>query len=148
MHICKTEETTYPAANTIPANNTIVVGVDFQHSEKSNGGFDYVLLLIDHFTRYTQVYPTKIRRPKQQQLINFIMTLSWSSPYHSKYSALREEFENDLFKKFVNLLGIHNLCTTPYHPWLNGLTIRMNQTVISRLCTLTEKSSWLTISAK
>lgn len=140
MHIC---QTTYPAASTIP-----VVGVDFLLSEKSNGGFEYVLLLIDHFTRYTQVYPTKIRRPKQQQLINFIMTLSWSSPYHSKYSAIREEFENDLFKKFVNLLGIHNLRTTPYHPWLNGLTVSMNQTVISRSRTLTEKSSWLTISAK
>lgn len=34
---------------------------------------------------------------------------------------------------FANLLGIHNLQTTPYHPKTNGLTEHMNQTVLAML---------------
>ena len=30
-----------------------VVGVDFLYLEKSSGAFEYILLLKDHFTRYT-----------------------------------------------------------------------------------------------
>ena len=36
-----------------------VVGVNFLHLEKSSGSFEYILLLTDYFTHYTQAYPTK-----------------------------------------------------------------------------------------
>ena len=58
------------------------------------------------------------------------------------YKILHDQggkFENDLFKNLANLLGIQNRGTTPYHPQKNGLTERMNQTVLSMLRTLPEK---------
>ena len=41
-----------------------VVGVNFLHLEKSSGSFEYILLLTDYFTHYTQAYPTKIKIAK------------------------------------------------------------------------------------
>ena len=35
-----------------------LIGLDFLHLDKCTGGFQYLLIITDHFTRYTQVYPT------------------------------------------------------------------------------------------
>ena len=118
-----------------------VVGVDFLNLEKRSGGFEYILLLTDHFTRYTQACPTKNKADKtaaNPKLSSGDFILRFDIP--SKILNDQErEFENDLFKNLVNLLGIQNLRTTPYHPQTNVLTERMNQTVLSMLHTLPEK---------
>ena len=35
-----------------------LVGLDFLHLDTCVGGFQYLLVTTNHFTRYTQVYPT------------------------------------------------------------------------------------------
>ena len=121
-----------------------VVGVDFLQLEKSSGGFEYILLLTDHFTRYTQAYPTKNKAAKtagNHLYDDYILRFSIPSKTLHDQGG---KFENDLFKNLANLLGIQNLHITPYYSHTNGLTERMNQTVLSMLRTLPEKykSSW------
>ena len=41
-----------------------LVGLDFLHSDTCVGGFQYLLVITDHFTRYTQVYPTRNKEAK------------------------------------------------------------------------------------
>ena len=114
------------------------------HLEKFSGGFEYILLITDHFTRYTQAYPThnKTAKTAATHLYNdFILRFGILSQLLHDQGG---EFENALFKYLANLLGIQNLRTTPYHPETNGLTERMNQTVLAMLRTLPEKykTSW------
>ena len=101
-----------------------VIGVVFLHLEKSSGGFGYILLLTDHFTRYTQTFPTKNKAAKTaaNHLYNdFILRFGIPSKILHDRGG---EFENDLFKGLANILGIQNLRNTPYHPRTYGITER------------------------
>ena len=36
-----------------------LIGIDYVDFERSSGGYEYILVVVDHFTTYTQVYPIK-----------------------------------------------------------------------------------------
>ena len=77
-------------------------------------------------TRYTQAYPTHNKTAKTAATnLYYDFDLRFGIP-----SDQGGEFENALFKYLANLLGIQNLQITPYHPETDGLTARINQTVL------------------
>ena len=67
-----------------------VVAVDFIKLDKCKGGFEYALVVFDHFNRFEQVYATKTkpRKAAADKIFNqFIMEFRWPSKIHSELSS-------------------------------------------------------------
>ena len=121
-----------------------LVGIDFQHLDPCSGGYEYLLVITDHFTRFVQVYETTNRsaRTTAEKLYNDFM-MRYGIP-EKLLSDRGTEFENELFQRLSKLRGIKKIRTTPYHPQTNGQVEQMNQTIINMLKCLPEqyKSNW------
>ena len=121
-----------------------LLAVDYVHLENSSAGHEYILVITDHFTRYTQAYPTKNKSSvtaAKHLYDDFIFRFGAPTKLLSDQGR---EFDNNLFKEVEKLAGIKKIRTTPYHPQTNGLVERMNETILQMLRTLdvTEKSKW------
>ncbi|KAK3754816.1 hypothetical protein QZH41_002132 [Actinostola sp. cb2023] len=93
-----------------------LVSIDFVHLERSSGGYEYLLVIVDHFTRYAQVYPTR----------------------NKTASTAAEKIFNDFIPRFGYPARLH------HDMGGNGQVERMNRTLLGMMRTLPEqyKANW------
>ena len=107
-------------------------------------GYEHLLVMIDHFTKFARVVPTKnesARTTAKALLENFINIYGFPRSIHSDQGKC---FESSVIKELCSLTGMKKSRTTPYHPMGNGACERLNQTLLKMLGTLAteKKSKW------
>ena len=121
-----------------------IISIDFLHLDKCKGGFEYVLVVCDHFTRFTQAYATRSKSSQaaaDKLFNNFILQFGFPKRIHHDRGP---EFNSNLFRCLHKLTGIRSSNTTPYHPMGDGQVERYNRTLINMLKSIpeNEKKNW------
>ena len=117
--------------------------IDYLLVEPSHG-YEHLLVIVDHFTKFARVIPTKNETAKttaKALLDNFINIYGYPHTIHSDQGR---NFESAIIKELCALTGIKKSRTTQYHPMGNGACEKLNQTILKMLGTLENenKSRW------
>lgn len=120
-----------------------LVCMDFLSIEPDRSNIKDVLVLTDHFTKYAIAVPTPNQKAQTVAKClwdNFIVHYGIPERLHSDQGP---DFESHIIKELCNILGVHKIRTTPYHPRGNPVE-RFNRTLLSMLGTLEnkDKSQW------
>ena len=121
-----------------------MISIDYVHLDSCKGGFSYALVVVDHFTRFCQIYATRTKSSKaaaSKLFGEFILQFGFPRQIHHDQGP---EFNSQLFHELHKLTKIRATNTTPYHPMGDGQVERCNRTIINMLKALeeNEKRDW------
>ena len=138
-----------PLQNVFTTQPMELVCMDYLPLETSKAGFENILVVTDHFAKYSQAYPTRNQTAEMTAQIlynNSIVHYGFPAPLHSDQGR---NFESKVIKELCVLGGIEKSSTTPYHPMGNGQCERFNRTLLKMLGTLEtdQKVDWKTYVA-
>jgi transposase InsO family protein len=100
----------------------------------SLGGARYFVTFIDDFSRKVHVYTIKSKADVLNKFIEYKARVE--NELNKKIKTLRtdngKEYVNNNFNNYLKKFGILHQTTNPYTPEQNGLSERMNRTIIER----------------
>lgn len=135
------------AARMVPIQSSYpleLLCIDFLTLDRCKGGFEHVLIITDHFTRFAQAVPTKnetARTTAKALFERFVVHYGFPSRLHSDQGR---NFESSVIAELCSIANVEKSRTTPYHPQCNGMAERFNQTLMNMIGTLEEhqKADW------
>ena len=129
-----------PGSGRVPMSN-LPTGAPFERiamdildtRKRTSRGFQYVLVISDYFSKYTDAFPL---RRHTAPIVADILMRRWIV-YHGVpkqiHSDQGPEFEGTLIRSLANLLGFNKTRTSPYRPQSDGQVERFNRSLLNML---------------
>ena len=99
--------------------------------EETSSGNKYVLVISDHFSKYTEAYALK---DQTAESVARVLVREWfvkKGPPEELHSDKGSNFESKLIEEICKLYDIDKTRTSPYHPQGDGQVERFNKTLMS-----------------
>ena len=115
---------------------TMDIAGPLPRSSKQN---TYVLVICDHFSKWIQVYPLRRMQAKDvaKRLVSFIS--QHALPEHI-LTDVGTNFQANMMHELYDILDIHGLRTSAYHPQGDGLSERFIRTIKQMIKSYTKKA--------
>ena len=110
-----------------------VVQIDHQKICMTATGYNQVLVMIDHFTKYAEAAPCMTA--SAQETCDYLINV-WIAKHgcpNTFQSDNGKAFAGDLTKELMKRSQVAQAHLTTYHPQTNGLVERQNRTLVSML---------------
>jgi hypothetical protein len=98
-----------------------------QTKQNKKKGNNYIMVIIDHFTRWMELYALK----RMEAIEVAEKSLEFTCRHGSLLKILSDQgtnYQSELLNELYEILDIEKLRTTPYHPECDGLSERSNRT--------------------
>jgi hypothetical protein len=106
----------------------------------------YLLVVIDHFTKYSWVFclPSKDSKPIAERIFAVITEVQSQHTVVLMHTDNGKEFANSVLANVTESCGAHRITGRPYHPQSQGVVERKNRTIYSKLVKLAagSPSNW------
>eukprot|EP00096_Caligus_rogercresseyi_P007710 TRINITY_DN256_c2_g1_i4.p1 TRINITY_DN256_c2_g1~~TRINITY_DN256_c2_g1_i4.p1 ORF type:complete len:962 (+),score=47.55 TRINITY_DN256_c2_g1_i4:417-2888(+) len=110
----------------------------------SSRGYNYIMNIIDAYTKYAVLVPLRTKRATEVAEAFLDKWICYFGPPNILVTDNGTEYTNTLVNQINKLLKVHHVHTTPYHPQSNGISERLNQTLYPYIKTLIRgnKNDW------
>ena len=120
----------------VPTKPWETVGVDILQISAGYEGSKYLLVVVDHFSRFTILVAIPDKSAKQ---VGHALVSSVFLPYAAPKVLISDnggEFKNELLEEVCRMYGVSQCFTAAYHPQGNGMVERVNSKILTSLRTL------------
>ncbi|EYC17457.1 hypothetical protein Y032_0030g2059 [Ancylostoma ceylanicum] len=111
-----------------------IIGVDVLEMGLTEGGNRYILTVVDHFTKYLGAYAIPDKEAETIAEVFFSDWICMNGRWPKTLLSDRgNEFENSIMKALCEIMGIEQKFNEGYCPRENGVTERVNNTIVRML---------------